>query len=45
LCEAAPTEVQTRGLNHQDNHEELMEFVELRRLLQDAKADCVTEAA
>jgi hypothetical protein len=29
LCEAALVEVWYRGLNHRDNHEVLMEFVEL----------------
>jgi hypothetical protein len=43
LCEVALTEAQTRGLNPPDDHEELMEFVELQRLLQDAEANHVTE--
>jgi hypothetical protein len=37
-------EAQTRGFNPWDNHDELMEFVELWRLLQDAEANRVIEA-
>jgi hypothetical protein len=33
LCEATLVEARPRGLNPWDNHEELMEFIELRRLL------------
>jgi hypothetical protein len=44
LLEAALAEAQTRGLNPWDNHDELMEFVELWRLLQDAEANRVIEA-
>jgi hypothetical protein len=43
LREAALAEAHTRGLNPRDNHDELMEFVELQRLLQDSEADCVIE--
>jgi hypothetical protein len=42
--EAALAEAQSRGLNPRDNHEELMEVIELRRLLQDAKVEHVTKA-
>jgi hypothetical protein len=31
--EAALAEAQSRGLNRRDNHKELMEVIELRRLL------------
>jgi mannose/cellobiose epimerase-like protein (N-acyl-D-glucosamine 2-epimerase family) len=44
LCEAMLAEAQSQRQNPQDNREELMEFVELRRLLQDAKVDRVAEA-
>jgi hypothetical protein len=37
-------DVRSWGLNPQDNHKEWMEFVELRRLLQDADVDHVTKA-
>jgi hypothetical protein len=37
LCEATLVEAQSWGLNPWDNREELMEFIELRRLLQDAE--------
>jgi hypothetical protein len=37
-------EARSLGLNPKENHDELMEFIELRRLLQDTKVDCVTEA-
>jgi hypothetical protein len=40
----ALADAQTRGLNSRDNRDELMEFVELRRLLQDAEVDRVIEA-
>jgi hypothetical protein len=43
LREAALAEVQTWGLNPHDDQEELMEFIELQRLLHDTEADCVTE--
>jgi hypothetical protein len=36
-------EVQTQGLDPRVNYDELMEFVELRRLLQDTEVDCVFE--
>jgi hypothetical protein len=39
LREAMLAEAQTRGLNPQDDHDELMEFVELRRHLRDVEAD------
>jgi hypothetical protein len=44
LRETVLVEAQTRGLNPRDNHNELMELVELQRLLQDAEVDCVIEA-
>jgi hypothetical protein len=37
-------EVQARGINPRDNRDELMEFIELRRPLQDVEVDHVTEA-
>jgi hypothetical protein len=43
LREATLVEAHTQGLNPRDNHDELMEFVELQRLLQDSEADCVIE--
>jgi hypothetical protein len=43
LCEAALAEPQSRGLNPRDNCEELMEFIEQQRLLQDVEVDCVAE--
>jgi hypothetical protein len=43
LREAALAETQTRRLNSWDNHEELMEVVELRRLPQDAEVDRVAK--
>jgi hypothetical protein len=36
---------QARGLNPQDNHDELTEFIELQRLLQDVEADRIIEAS
>jgi hypothetical protein len=44
LCEVALKEAQTLELNPWDNRDELMEFVELRRLLQHAVADRVIKA-
>jgi hypothetical protein len=44
LLEATLVEKQSWGLNHQDNREELMEFVELWRLLKDVEAARVTKA-
>jgi hypothetical protein len=44
LCMAMLAEAQTRGLNPWVNHNELMEYVELWRLLKDAEADHVIEA-
>jgi hypothetical protein len=44
MCEAALVEAQTWGLNPWDNREELTEFVQFRRLLQDVEVDRVTEA-
>jgi hypothetical protein len=44
LCEAELAEAQTWGQNPQDNREELLEVIELWRLLQDAEADHVVEA-
>jgi hypothetical protein len=44
LREVTLVEAQNRGLNPWDNRNELMEFVELRRLLQDAEADRIIEA-
>jgi dynactin complex subunit len=43
LCKATLKEAQTLELNPRDNRDELMEFVELRRLLQHAVADRVIE--
>jgi hypothetical protein len=37
-------EAQARGINPRDNRDELMQFVELRQLLQDVEMDRVTEA-
>jgi hypothetical protein len=45
LCEAVQAEAQTWGHNPWDNHDELMEFIELCRLLQDAKVGCVIKAS
>jgi hypothetical protein len=42
--EATLAEVQSRGLNPWDNREELMEFVELRRLLTDIEVRRITKA-
>jgi hypothetical protein len=42
LRKVALAEAQTHGLNPRDNCEELFEFNELRRLLQDAKVDHIT---
>jgi hypothetical protein len=42
LRKVALAEAQTHGLNSRDNCEELFEFNELRRLLQDAKVDHIT---
>jgi hypothetical protein len=44
LHKAVLAEAQSRGLSPRDNREELMELVELRRLLQDTEVDHVTEA-
>jgi hypothetical protein len=44
LREVALVEAQSRGLNPRDNHEELMEFVELRMLLKDIKVEHIAEA-
>jgi hypothetical protein len=44
LHEAALEDVRTRGLNPRDHHDELMEFVALRRLLQGVEADRTIEA-
>jgi hypothetical protein len=44
LRKATLVEAQSWGLNPWDNREELMEFVELRRLLQDPEVHCITEA-
>jgi hypothetical protein len=44
LHKATLAEAQTRRLNPRDNYEELMEVIELRRLLQDAEVDHITEA-
>jgi oligoendopeptidase F len=43
LREAVLAEAQTRGLNPQDNLDDLMESIELWRLLQDAEADRVID--
>jgi hypothetical protein len=45
LREAVLVEAQNRGLNPRDNRDELMELIELRKLLQDTKADRVIEAS
>jgi hypothetical protein len=34
-----------QGVSPRDNHDELMEFIELRRLLHDAEVDHVVEAS
>jgi hypothetical protein len=44
LSEAALVEAQSWGLNHRDNHEELMEFVELQKLFKEAEVERVAEA-
>jgi hypothetical protein len=44
FCEAVLIEAQAWGLNPQDNHEELMEHVELHRCLEEVKVEHVTEA-
>jgi hypothetical protein len=44
LCEATLVEAQSRGLNPWDNHEELMEFIELQRLLKEADVERIIEA-
>jgi hypothetical protein len=44
LREAVLAEAQSRGLNPRDHHEELMEFIELRRLLKEAKVEYIAEA-
>jgi hypothetical protein len=44
LHKAALAEAQSRGLSPRDNREELMELIELRRLLQDTEVDHVAEA-
>jgi hypothetical protein len=36
-------EAQSRGINPRDKRDELMEFIELRWLLQDIKVDRITE--
>jgi hypothetical protein len=43
MREAVLTEAQTQGINPWDNHEELIEFIELWRLLHDAMVDCVAK--
>jgi hypothetical protein len=45
LCTAVLVQAQACGLNPQDNHDELMEFVELWRLLCDVEVDRVVEAS
>jgi hypothetical protein len=40
---AALAEAQTWGLNPRVNHDDLIEFIELQRLLQDAEADRIVE--
>jgi hypothetical protein len=42
---AALVEAQAWGLNPRDNHNELMEFVELWRLLRDVEADHTIKAS
>jgi hypothetical protein len=43
LPEVALVEVPSWAPNHQDNHEELMEFIELQKLLKDAEIERVIE--
>jgi hypothetical protein len=38
-------EAQARGINPRDNHDELMEFIELRRLRQVIETDRITDAS
>jgi hypothetical protein len=45
LLMVAPVEAQARWLKPWDNHDELMEFVELRQLLWDVEADHVVESS
>jgi hypothetical protein len=44
LCKVVLAEAQAHGLNPQDNHDELTEFVELRRCLRDIEVDRVINA-
>jgi hypothetical protein len=44
LCEVALVDEKSQGLHPWDNREELMEFVELRKLLKEAEVEHVTEA-
>jgi hypothetical protein len=44
LRTASLAEVQARGINPGDNCDELMEFIELWRFLQDVETDHITEA-
>jgi hypothetical protein len=43
LCEAALMEVQSLGPILRDNHEELMEFIKLRRCLEEAEVEHITK--
>jgi hypothetical protein len=45
LCTALLAEAQPHRVNPRDNHDELMEFIELQRLLRDVEVDCVIEAS
>jgi hypothetical protein len=44
LCEAVMAEAQSQGLNPQENHEELMDHVELQRCHEEARLEHITEA-
>jgi hypothetical protein len=44
LCEAVLAEAQSQGLNPRDDHEELMEFIELWKLLHYGKVERIAKA-
>jgi hypothetical protein len=44
LYEEALVEAQSQGPNPWDNRDELMEFIELQKLLKDAEVGCITKA-
>jgi hypothetical protein len=44
MCAVTLPKAQAQGLHPRDNHDGLMELIELHRLLLDAKVDCVIEA-